>query len=236
MLRTLRALCPALLLCASMALAAPAVTGTWNAQVEGRNVELQLRGDGTGSYDGAALTWQMMAGMLLVESGGEVASYAVSVQGERMTVSGGDFSGPVNFQRGKAATAKPAAKQAQASSSGGARADLTGKWCYAGSFTNINNGGGSQSSRCFELRGDGSYVYHYEGSVSAYGGGMYGGSSSQSGDSGRWSATATTLTAQSASSGAKTYQLQLRNHPKNRDPMICLDGDCYTTYWQKAPW
>ena len=28
-----------------------------------------------------------------------------------------------------------------------------------------------------------------------------------------------------------------RNHPKNkRDPMICLNGECYVTFSNKPPW
>ena len=234
-LRTLAALF-AMLHCNPL-LAAPAVVGTWHAQMEGRAVELQLRENGTGRFDGEALAWQQLGGLLLVEQDGEVVSYAVSVKGEQMTVSGGDFDGPVQFQRGKAPAAPAAAAKTPASKPApGGRADLAGKWCYAASFSNLNSGGGSQSSRCFELRADGTYTYAYEGSVSAYGGGLYGASSSESGDQGRWSATADGLTAQSASNGTRTYRLERRNHPKNREPMICLDGDCYVTFWKKAPW
>ena len=112
---------------------------------------------------------------------------------------------------------------------------LVGKWCKMSTFS-ANGGGGSQSSACFEPRGDGSYVYGSERSMSAYGGGAYGATSGSSGDAGRWSATESSITAQSNSGRSSTYRLELRNHPKNRDPMVCLDGECYVTYFKKAPW
>ena len=234
MLRTLVTLLA--VLCSGALQAAPALVGTWHAEIGGRAVELQLRENGSGRFDGESLAWQQLGGLLLVEQDGEVVSYAVSVKGERMTVSGGDFDGPVQFRRGKAPAAPVAAKTPASKPSAGGRAGLAGKWCYAASFSNLNSGGGSQSSRCFELRDDGTYTYAYQGSVSAYGGGGYGASSSESGDQGRWSADADSLTAQSVSNGSRSYRLERRNHPKTREPMICLDGDCYVTYWKKAPW
>ena len=73
--------------------------------------------------------------------------------------------------------------------------------------------------------------------VAAYQGhGAWGGTSSSSSDAGRWSATANSITAQSNSGKTTTYSLEKRNHQKTRDPMLCLDGECYVTYWNKAHW
>ena len=45
------------------------------------------------------------------------------------------------------------------------------------------------------------------------------------------------LTAQSQRGTVNTFTVEKRNHPKNkRDPMICLDGDCYTTAYNRPPW
>ena len=113
--------------------------------------------------------------------------------------------------------------------------ELVGKWCEVKNFS-ANAGGGSASSSCFELRADCSYVYASERSMSAYAPGMYGGTSSSSNDAGRWSATASSITARSQRGTTTTYRLEKRNHPRNGDPMLCLDGDCYVTYYQKRPW
>jgi hypothetical protein len=36
--------------------------------------------------------------------------------------------------------------------------------------------------------------------------------------------------------GSGSYVLEKRNHPKNNDPMIVLDGEPYVTYYQKPRW
>jgi hypothetical protein len=224
----------------SLAAAAADLIGAWRGTVNGEAAVLELRGDGTGAFNGAALNWQVQLGMLFLESDGDVQAYTFSVDGNRMNVAGGDLAAPATLERGKAGAPAPrsAAPAPAAQSAAGVRRELAGKWCYLGSFS-ANMGGGSQSEKCFELRADGSYSYHSESSISAYSNGnadLWGGTSSSSNDQGRWTATASSLTAQSSSGATVTYPIQLRNHPKTRDPMICLDGACYVTQWQKAPW
>ena len=95
------------------------------------------------------------------------------------------------------------------------------------------NLGASQSSRCITLNGNGTYTY--AGQSDSYN--PYGGATSQSADSGTWTATDTTLTAHSRSGKTTTYGLEKRNHPKNvRDPMIVLDGQTFVTAYNKVPW
>jgi len=61
--------------------------------------------------------------------------------------------------------------------------------------------------------------------------------SSQSADSGTWTATEGTLTTHSRGGKTSTYRLEKRNHPKNvRDPMIVLDGQTFVTAYSKPPW
>lgn len=113
---------------------------------------------------------------------------------------------------------------------GGTPQDLVGKWCYQ---ANVQaQGGGRQSDICFTLKADGSYEYYGEASNSN----PYGGSNSQSWDYGRWSATATSLTARSNSGKTTTYTLERRNHPGTGDPMLIVDGDAFVTFYQKRPW
>lgn len=236
-----KAVTAALMLLMSTLACAAELAGIWRGNVNGEAATLELRKDGSGSFNGAALNWQVQLGMLFLESEGEVQAYSFSQDGNRMTVAGGDLAGPVTLERGGKAAAAPApaaAAPAKRSSGGGVRPELAGKWCYLGSFS-ANMGGGSQSEKCFELRANGTYSYHSESSISAYSNGnsgLWGGTNSSSDDQGRWTATADSLTAQSSSGQTVTYPIQLRNHPKTRDPMICLDGDCYVTQWQKASW
>jgi hypothetical protein len=96
-----------------------------------------------------------------------------------------------------------------------------------------NYSGGSSSMACFELKPDGTYTYRAESSRSV----SAGSSASQSSDAGRWSYKGGQLIAQSRGGQTHTYQLEKRNHPKNkRDPMICLNGACYVTFYNKPAW
>lgn len=124
------------------------------------------------------------------------------------------------------------ASAAPAEARGGSPQELAGKWCRV---TNLNatGGGARTSSACFVLYPNG--TYEYSGESDNYG--PLGGATSQTSDSGTWSATETTITANSRlRGGAVTYKLEKRNHPKNRDPMIVLDGEAYVTFYNKPPW
>jgi hypothetical protein len=181
--------------------------------------------------------------LVIVQKQGEAAqSYSYEVKGDKLSVAGGDLNGIVTLSRGTAAAeaaakaAKAAPAPSQASSGGGGAQELVGTWCKASNFT-ANSGGGSQRRTCIELRPDGTYTYSSAGSMSANAPGMWGGTSSQSGDAGRWSVAGNRITAQSRNGQTTSYALEKRNHPKNRrDPMICLDGDCYTTQYNRQPW
>ncbi|MGH8494183.1 MAG: hypothetical protein ACRERR_13920 [Moraxellaceae bacterium] len=214
------------------------LTGSWQGELMGQPLTLTLGGNGQGVLDDAPIRYQVMGNTLLIDDAGDINAYQFNQQGDTLVVSGGDLPAPVTLTRGKSKAAKTEiapAHKSSGNSSGGIRPELVGKWCQTSTFM-ANGGGGSQSSACFELRANGSYSYAAERSMDAYGGGAWGGTNSSSGDSGRWSATEGSLTAQSANGQTTRYQLEKRNHPKTRDPMLCLNGECYVTYWQKARW
>lgn len=211
------------------------LTGTWHGEIMGEPLVLTLGSDGKGTLAGNPIRYEVTEDVLLIEEDGEITAYQFRQQGNRLSVSGGDLSSALLLVRGTATAPVAAAGSKAGNTFGNTRNELVGKWCKASTFL-ANAGGGSSSSACFELKADGSYIYAAEGSMDAYGGGMWGGTSSASNDSGRWSATGNSLTAQSRSGRTSSYRMEKRNHPKNRDPMICLDGECYVTYWQKAPW
>ena len=230
-------------LLAFQAHASPALHGAWSsANVNGRPLVVQFDGNGSGMINGQPMRWQAMGSMLFIEQGGQVGTYSFQAQDGKLAISGGDLTGVATLTRGTAA-ADTASKQAGRTPShatqGVSRSngeELVGKWCNASQFT-ANRGGGSSRMECFQLNPDGTYAYAYEGSMSASTPGMYGGTASQSSDSGRWRFDGQRLTAQSRSGKVSTYALEKRNHPKNkRDPMICLDGTCYVTYYNKPAW
>jgi hypothetical protein len=129
------------------------------------------------------------------------------------------------------------ATQNNLSSGGGKRVaeELVGKWCYVN--VNSTNSGGSSTEQCFTLKADGTYEYYGETSRSVNTNAYAGGTNSQSIDRGTWSYDGTRVYyTSSAGAGSGSYVLEKRNHPKNNDPMIVLDGTTYVTYYQKSPW
>lgn len=115
-------------------------------------------------------------------------------------------------------------------SQGANPAELAGKWCYMSNVT--ANDGGRISSTCFTLYPNGTYEYYSETNSSN----PYGGTASQSSDSGTWSVSGGTLIANSRSRGRQVYTLEKRNHPKTGDPMLMVDGDAFVTHTQRRPW
>jgi hypothetical protein len=211
--------------------ASPALHGTWSAAIDGQPLVVVFEANGTGKVNGKPMQWQTLGPLLFVQVQGEQAvSYSFEVKAGKLNVAGGDLAGVVTLSKGTAAASTPAKTASKASPAGGGH-ELVGKWCKVSTFT--ANSGGSSRSTCFELRADGSYTYQHEGSMSAQTGSM----ASQSFDAGRWKVSGSQLVAQSQRGTVNTYALEKRNHPKNkRDPMICLDGECYVTFYNKPPW
>jgi hypothetical protein len=234
----------AVLFFATMAQASPALHGTWSAAVDGQPLVVTFDANGGGKVNGTPMQWQALGRLLFIQQQGQQAvSYSFQVQDGKLTVGGGDLSSIVVLTPGtkaadaaKAKQPKTATAAAAASSASGNGQELVGKWCLMSTFT-ANAGGGSQRSTCFELRPDGTYTYRHEGSMSANAPGMWGGTSSQSSDAGRWQVKGNQLVAQSQRGTTSSYTLEKRNHPKNkRDPMICLNGECYVTFYNKPAW
>ena len=110
--------------------------------------------------------------------------------------------------------------------------ELCGKWVYY-SGGSTYTGGGYSVERSVTFHPDGSYLYQGESSNS----GGNGASSGAGSDRGRWWIDGEILCAQSSITGElKRYPIELRNHPKTRDPMIVIDGDNYVTATQRDPW
>ena len=122
-------------------------------------------------------------------------------------------------------------RPAPAAKPGAVPAELAGQWVfYVG--TRANDGGGSSRQKVLTLRADGTYSYVAEHVSTNPEGAAWG----DRNDSGRWSADATTITFRSQSGGTVSFRLQKRNHPKNRDPMLVIDGEEFVTATQRAPW
>ena len=162
--------------------------------------------------------------VLLIAADGRVP-VPFQLQGDTMTLGVGPQA--IRLTRSGGAARAPGA-----AGKGGVLPELVGKWCYQANVY-ATSGGGRSSSQCFVLNADG--TYEYSGLTDSYN--PNGGATSESYDAGTWTATETTITANSRSKGSTTYRLEKRNHPKNvNDPMLVLDGQAFVTAWQKAPW
>jgi len=190
------------------------IVGTWR----GAQGTARFNPDGTGMVDGTPGRYEIRGDQLtLIGARGQI-TLGFELRGDVLTIKGS----------GGAVTLSRVQEEAGA---GSVHMELVGRWCWI-SVTNANQGA-RQSSRCLTLNANGSYVY--AGLTDSYN--PYGGATSQSADSGTWTATETTLTARSVTGKVVTYQLEKRNHPKNvRDPMIVLDGQTFVTATNRAPW
>jgi hypothetical protein len=198
------------------------VAGDWQA---GDGV-LSLRADGTAMW-GANRYRYVVKGNQIYATGGpegmQVFPFQLSGDTLVMVVDGT----PLRLTRRAAGQGA-----GQAVGQGNVGAELVGKWCKVTNF-NANGAGAYNSSACIVLNGNGSFLYGAE--TDSYN--PNGGVTSQTSDSGTWTATAASITANSRLRGGPvTFRLERRNHPKTGDPMIVLDGDAYVTFYQKAPW
>lgn len=207
-----------------------AIVGTWS----GNGETMTLQANGQGSYNNIPFSYTVSGNTLNISGSGGTSQMQFSVSGNYLTLSGNGTT--VMLQKGTAySNTKPAQSGGyQQNTTGGIDQSLVGKWCYVSSLNNPS--ATSSYSRCIVINGNGTYEYYAEGSISGYGGGGYGGSSSQSSDRGTWRLAGNQIQVQSQTEGYKIYSFEKRNHPKNGEPMIIIDGDPYVTYYQKAPW
>ncbi|MEI6668676.1 MAG: hypothetical protein WCP29_11020 [Acidobacteriota bacterium] len=207
---------------------------------------------GSQSATGLVGSWQGPQGVTQIKADGTMliqgTPYRYAVQGNTLTLVGNDGTLPIPFQlngdtltvsiNGQTAVLTRMAANAPTATPGGGGssiAELAGKWCYFSNFS-ANSGGGSMSNECFVINANGTYAYHREGSMSAYAPGMYGGTASQTDDRGTVQLQGSTLMVTSQSQGPASYTLVKRNDQKTGDAMLCLDGRCYVTAYNRPPW
>ena len=200
------------------------LVGSWIAEEEGTRVE--IRANGTMTIDGTEYAYKVRNSIINIIGEDGAMAIPFSVNGDVLTA---EVEGrEIVYKRVKSGAKTVVPAQAATAGEGVMQA-LVGKWCYLSSLTGSNS---YMSSRCFVLYANGTYEFSAESSTS----GAAGSTAGQSYDTGRWSATRTTLTAYSNSQGKIVYPIELRNHPKTGDPMIVVDGDAYVTAYQKRPW
>lgn len=203
------------------------LVGRWKSEV----AIIEIRADGTIKINDDEYSYKVKNSVITVSNDEGSLQFPYELDGDTLVV---DAQGQeVVYTRIKGTT-KVGTNNGSGTGSGQAGGErivmeFVGKWCY---LANLGGTSSYRSDRCFTLYQNGTYEYSGETSSS----GSAGSSVGSTYDTGRWTATATTLTAYSNSSGKIVYPIQLRNHPKTGDPMIVVDGDAYVTQTQRRPW
>ncbi len=189
------------------------IVGFWrNAQGHAR-----FNADGTGEVDGENGRYEIHGNQMTLSGPRGQLSLPFEIHGDTLTFTVNGVALVLTRVREEAGP-------------GGIRQELVGKWCWI-SMVNAQHGA-SMSNRCFTLNPNGTYQYYGESDSYNPNGGV----TSQSSDSRTWTATETALTTHSSAKGTQVFTLEKRNHPKNNDPMLVVNGQPFVTYYQKAPW
>lgn len=202
------------------------IVGTWTSSDE----TLIFKENGTLIYSGMEFTYKISGNLILIETQLGTSEFTFKLNGNNLTLSA--FGEEMYYSR---TGNNNQTSQNNQQSGGRVAQELVGKWCWV-NVTSTNTGG-SSSEQCITLHPDGRYEYYGESSRSVNTEGYYGGTSSQSSDEGTWSYDGQKIYWNSSKgNGSGSYNLEKRNHPKNGDPMIVLDGETYVTYYQKPSW
>lgn len=200
--------------------------GVWS----GNGETIEFKTNGQCVYIGNTFSYEESQGHITLATPQGKAMFAYAIEGNQLNLTANGQK--ISYTRGAGNTnsTQPTANTA----SGNVAQELVGKWCWTS--TTSTNSGGSSSSQCFVLNANGTYEYASERSMDTNTNAFYGGTNSQGADRGTWYVQGDRLYYNSQSRGQGSYQLQKMNHPKNRDPMIVLDGESYVTYFQKPSW
>ncbi len=93
----------------------PSILGTWRvdarqlSQKDGKDAPrtVIVRADSSASWGTETARWRLKGDRLLLAIGGEWEDYKMSLKGQRLTLSEGDLTKPVRFERIGAPTPRP---------------------------------------------------------------------------------------------------------------------------------
>ena len=86
---------------------APRGSGTWVFSANGQSFALDLKPDGTGSFNNVPLKWKLDGEKLRVDMSTGTVTYDAKLDGDAMTLAGGDLPQAVTFKRVNSAKAEP---------------------------------------------------------------------------------------------------------------------------------
>ncbi|MBL7870189.1 MAG: hypothetical protein JNM78_01155 [Cyclobacteriaceae bacterium] len=75
------------------------ITGLWQNSQFGYQMTLMLNPDGRGEFDGESITYSTNTNKLLITQSGETTTYTFVLQGNSLTLSGGDLDQSVTFTK-----------------------------------------------------------------------------------------------------------------------------------------
>jgi hypothetical protein len=209
------------------------IVGIWS----GNNETIEFTKAGQCVYQGQVFPYQTANGTVTLQTiqGNVNMPYSANGNQLSLTINGQTFYYAKNGATPTPGSTQPAQSTATTGGSKTVAQELVGKWCYVN--VNSYNSGASSSEQCITLKADGTYEYYSESSRSVNTGTYAGGTNSQNSDKGTWTYDGSRIHyTSSMGAGSGSYLLEKRNHPKNNDPMIVLDGQTYVTQYQKAPW
>lgn len=88
------------------------ILGTWKFDLKQGDKKpgprsVIVRADSSASYGAETVRWRIIGDSLALALGGEWVSYRLKVKGKRLTLSGGDLTEPVSFERVGPPTPRP---------------------------------------------------------------------------------------------------------------------------------
>ena len=87
---------PAVILAQS---ASPAIAGTWEAETPDGPQTIVVHPDSTASFGEEIVRWRIVSDTIYIEIGDEWLGYNFEIEGDRLTLSGGDLLDPVTLRR-----------------------------------------------------------------------------------------------------------------------------------------
>jgi len=192
--------------------------------------------------------WDGQQGKLIFYPEGNLiyngTSYQYSTSGNSINIVGNDGSTVFTYiLTGNQLTLSQNANSASYTKTSALKSDkvdpiLVGKWCIVSSNYNSYSGGGSSIEECITLNADGSYVYYYSASRSAYTADQstYGGAANQNSDRGTWKTDGLTLVSVSQTTGKTSRYTLTKENAQNGDATIVVGGRRFVTAYNRPGW
>lgn len=118
------------------------ITGIWQNSQFGYQMTLMLNPDGSGEFDGESITYTTSANKLSITQVGQVTAYTFALQGNSLTLSGGDLDDKVTFTKAGTEPAQPqVAMTQQTTTASETKSTLVGTWSGNGETIEFKSNG-----------------------------------------------------------------------------------------------